>query len=88
VTDRGQLQLSRRKVRDRSIVLVLVGTVVLMPPVAGISLTDGNIGGIPVPLLYVFVVWSALIAGAATLGRPLLDTEQSPSSTETHAPDS
>lgn len=87
LTDRGQLQLSRRKVRDRSVVLVVVGTVVLMPPVAGISLTDGSIGGIPSPLLYVFVIWAALVAGAALLGRPLLDTEQSPSSTETHSPD-
>ncbi len=88
LTDRGQLQLSRRKVRDRSIVLVLVGTVALLPPVAGISLTDGSIGGIPVPLLYVFVIWAGLIAGAALLGRALLDTEDSPSSTETPAPDS
>jgi len=84
LTDRAQLQLSRRKVRDRSIALLLVGTVVLMPPVAGISLTEGDIGGIPFPLFYVFVVWSVLIAGAAALGRPLLDTNESLSSTETH----
>ncbi|MGI9419953.1 MAG: hypothetical protein ACR2RA_19180 [Geminicoccaceae bacterium] len=88
MTDRAQLQLSRRKVRDRSIALALVGTVVLMPPVAGISLTDGSIGGIPVPILYVFVIWSALIAGAAALGRPLLDTDESASSAEIHRPGS
>ncbi len=86
MTDRAQLQLSRRKVRDRSIVLLLVGTVLLMPPVAGIILTEGSIGGIPLPLLYVFVVWSALIVGAAALGRALLDTDESQSSTETHDP--
>lgn len=84
--DRGQLQLLRRKVRDRSIVLVLVGTVLLLPPVAGISLTDGSIGGIPAPLLYVFAVWAGLIAGAAALARTLLETEDSPSSTETPEP--
>lgn len=86
MTDRGHLQLSRRKIRDRSIVLVLVGMVLLMPPVAGISLTDGTIGGIPVPILYVFVVWAALIAGTAALGKQLLDTDESPSSTESSAP--
>ena len=80
--DRAELQLSRRKIRDRSIALALVGTVALMPPVVGVSLIEGNIGGVPAPLLYVFVVWSVLIAGAAALARPLLDTEESPSSTE------
>lgn len=85
--DRAELQLSRRKVRDRSIALALVGTVLLMPPIVGISLVDDSIGGIPAPLLYVFVVWLALIMGAAALARPLLDTEESPSSTEPHSPD-
>ena len=45
-----------------------------MPPVAGISLIDGNIGGVPIPLLYVFVVWLALIVGAAAQSRSLQDT--------------
>ncbi len=88
MTDRGQLQLARRKVRDRSIVLVLVGAVALMPPVAGVSLTDGTLGGVPVPVLYVFAVWAILIAGAAALGRPLLNAEDSPSSTEMQDPGS
>lgn len=86
--DRAELQLSRRKIRDRSIVLVLVGTVLLMPPAVGISLTDGRIGGIPVPILYVFVIWAALIAGAALLGRPLADTDDSSSPTEPTDPGS
>ena len=86
--DRAELQLSRRKIRDRSIALVLVGTVALMPPVVGVSLIEGNIGGVPAPLLYVFVVWSVLIAGAAALASPLLDTEEPPSSTEPPNPDS
>lgn len=80
--DRAELQLSRRKIRDRSIALVLVGTMALLPPVVGISLIEGSIAGLPAPLLYVFAVWSILIAGAAALARPLLDTEDSPSSTE------
>lgn len=86
--DRAELQLSRRKARDRSIALVLVGTVILMPPVIGISLIEGSIGGIPAPILYVFFVWLTLIAGAAALAGPLLDTEESPSSAEPPNPDS
>ena len=87
LTDRAQLQLLQRKVRDRSIALLLVGTVVLMPPVIGMSLIDGSVGGIPIPVLYVFVIWSALIGGAAALGRPLIDTDESTSSTDRHDPD-
>ncbi|MEL6965181.1 MAG: hypothetical protein AAFO01_20700 [Pseudomonadota bacterium] len=86
--DRAELQLLRRKVRDRSIALALVGTVLLMPPVVGASLVDGSIAGIPAPFLYVFVVWIGLIVGAAILARPLLDTEETPSSTALPNPDS
>ena len=80
--DRDALQLSRRKARDRSLALLLVGSVALLPPVVGIALVEGNIGGLPAPLLYVFAVWSILITGGAALARPLLDTEDSRSSTE------
>lgn len=76
MTDRADPQLSRRKLRDRSIALVLVGVVLLMPPVAGISLIDGKVGGVPIPLLYVFAVWALLIAGAVVLARPLWDSDK------------
>jgi hypothetical protein len=76
LTDRTDPQLSRRKLRDRSIALVLVGVVLLMPPVAGISLIDGTFGGVPIPLLYVFAVWALLIAGAVVLARPLWDSDK------------
>jgi hypothetical protein len=59
------------KTRDRSLVLVLVGTMLLMPPLAGIALIDGRLFGMPIPLLYVFVVWGLLIAGTAWLSRRL-----------------
>ena len=64
-----------RKARDRSIAPLLVGVVLLMPPLIGVSLVDGAIAGLPIPLLYVFAVWAALIAGAAALARPLQNSE-------------
>ena len=70
--DPGQ---ARRKARDRSIALLLVGAVLLMPPLIGVSLVDGTVAGLPIPLLYVFAVWAALIAGAAVLARPLQNSE-------------
>ena len=73
--DPGQ---TRRKARDRSIALLLLGVVLLMPPLIGVSLVDGTVAGLPIPLLYVFAVWAALIAGAAVLARPLQNSEGSP----------
>jgi hypothetical protein len=75
VIDRTDTHLFRRKVRDRSIALVLTGMVLLLPPIAGISSIDLKLGGVPTPLVFVFVVWALLIAGAAALARPLRESE-------------
>ena len=69
--DRSDLHRPLGKTRDRSLVLVLVGTVLLMPPLASIAVVDGRLLGLPIPLLYVFVVWAILIAGTAWLSRRL-----------------
>ena len=63
------------KARDRSIALVVVGIALLMPPLVGVSLVDGSIVGVPVPLVYVFVVWVTLIAAAAALARVLRSSD-------------
>ena len=46
-----------------------------MPPLVGVSLVDGKIAGMPIPIVYVSVVWAALIAAAAALARPLQNSE-------------
>ncbi len=74
--DNRDLQLIRRKVRDRSIALVLVGAVLLMPPIGGLARIDGTVFGIPILLVYMFSVWAALIVGAFLLSRPLRDTDK------------
>lgn len=71
MTDRADLQISRRETRDRSMVLLIVGASLLMPPVAGIFLLDGTVFGIPFLIFYIFAVWLALIIGAAILAKPL-----------------
>ena len=58
-------------------VLLVVGTVLLMPPVAGIFLIDGMLGGLPIPLLYVFAVWTGLILCTAVLAPLLRDGDDS-----------
>ena len=59
--------LSDRKTRDRAVVLLLVGCLLLTPPLAGIFQIDTRIMGIPFTGFYLFAVWGALIAGAAVL---------------------
>lgn len=84
---RGTL-LSRRKIRDRSMVLVLAGVALFMPPLVGMSEIDGKIGGVPVPLVYIFGVWGALIVVAMLLSRRLDDREAPLASSETSDTDS
>lgn len=88
MADRANLHLIRRKTRDRSIALLIAGAVLLTPPLAGISLIDGNIGGVPIPLLYIFAVWIMLITGAGLLSRPLIESDDLSTSTETTEPES
>lgn len=56
--------------------LLMIGAGVLMPPIAGISLVDAQVFGVPVTLAYVFSVWAFLILSAALLARPLLDSAE------------
>jgi hypothetical protein len=59
--------LSDRKTSDRALVLLLVGCLLLTPPLAGIFQLDFKVLGIPFTGFYLFAVWGGLIAGAAVL---------------------
>jgi hypothetical protein len=66
---------ARRKgrVRDRAVVLLVLGVVLWLPPLCGASLVEGRILGLPVPLFYIFAVWALLILGTVLLARPLAE---------------
>ncbi len=74
---------SRSKVRDRSIVHLLVGIVLLLPPVVGVSHIDAKLAGVPVPLLYLFGVWIGLIVVALMLAGPLSRGDRTSATAET-----
>ena len=74
--DRADLQLRRRKARDRSLVLLLIGIVMLLPPGAALFQLDARLFGTPFTLVYVFFVWGGLILGAAILARRLQDSDE------------
>ncbi len=62
---------ARRKRRDLARVLPLLGIVLLASPFMNLVADAGDLGGIPVAVLYVFVVWFALIAATARLATRL-----------------
>ncbi len=74
--DNADLQLARRKTRDRSVALLVLGIVLLMPPMVRIAQIDTTFFGLPFALVYLFVVWALLVLGAALLARPLRDSEK------------
>jgi hypothetical membrane protein len=61
------------KVRDRALVLPLVGALLLISPLVGIFQLEFKLAGIPFTLIYLFTVWAFLIAAAAALSRRLRD---------------
>ena len=66
--------VSDRKISDRALVLLLVGCLLLTPPLAGIFQLDIKVLGIPFTGFYLFAVWGSLIAGAAMLSKHLLNS--------------
>ncbi len=75
MADRAEHQRRVRRTRDRALVLLLLGLVLLLPPVAQIFHLDSKIAGIPVTLLYLFTVWAVLIVGTAWLAPRLSETD-------------
>lgn len=76
MVDHPDLQLARRKIRDRSVALLLVGIAFLMPPMVHVGLIGETFFGLPFALLYLFGVWGLLIVGAALLAKPLRDSDK------------
>lgn len=63
--------LADRKTGDRAIILLVIGCLLLLPPLASVFQLDVRIFGIPFTGLYLFAVWGALIAGTAVLSKRL-----------------
>ena len=74
------------KVRDRALVLPLVGGLLLLSPLAGIFQLDVKLFGVPFTLIYLFTVWAALILGAVSLSRRLRDGDLAASAVDSSAP--
>ncbi|MEM7525039.1 MAG: hypothetical protein AAF360_15040 [Pseudomonadota bacterium] len=63
--------LSATKARDTALALPLAGLVALSPPLIDVFAVEGRIFGAPGIVVYLFVVWAALICLAGLLSRRL-----------------
>ena len=76
--DRADQDRRHRKTRDRALIVLLLGLVLVMPPIAGIFEIEARVFGIPATLLYLFVVWAGLIVATSVLARSLLRSDTTP----------
>ena len=77
--DRTDQTLRDRKSRDRAMILPIVGFVLLMPPVAAVFDLHAKLGGLPFTLVYIFLIWVLLIAGAWLMSHRLEDDTETAS---------
>ncbi len=59
------------KLVSAALFLTILGSLLLLPPLANVFQLQRRFFGIPVELIYLFVCWVALIAGAFWLSRRL-----------------
>ena len=78
-------QIGGIKLRDRSFALVVFGVALLLPPIAGLSLIEAKVFGLPFPVIYAFSVWALLIIGAALLARPLRQSDTSKTASDSES---
>ncbi len=67
--------INAQAARDRTIFLIAVGFVLLMPPLILVADQAAFVLGVPVFYAYVFLCWAALIAGGAILAPRLSPAE-------------
>lgn len=63
--------MERRKIESAALFITILGTMLIMPPLALLFQDARRFAGIPVEVIYLFVIWAALILAAWWLGRNL-----------------
>lgn len=60
-----------RKLVSAALFLTLLGSMLILPPLALLFQLQHRVLGVPAEVIYLFVCWAALVAGAWWLGRYL-----------------
>jgi hypothetical protein len=63
--------MERRKLESAALFLTIAGALLIMPPLAMVFQVHRRFLGVPSEVIYLFLVWAALIAGAWWLGKRL-----------------
>lgn len=63
--------MERRKLVSAALFLTVLGTLFFLPPLAVLFQLERRFLGVPLEVIYLFVCWLGLIAGAFWLGRRL-----------------
>lgn len=63
--------MERRKLESAALFLSLLGVLLILPPLAVVFQLERRVFGVPLEVIYLFVCWLGLIAGAYWLGRRL-----------------
>lgn len=63
--------MTPRKVEHAALFLVLLGALLFVPPLVTLMNIRARILGVPIEVVYLFVVWALLILGAIWLARRL-----------------
>jgi hypothetical protein len=81
--------MTRQKARDAALLLPLFGLLLLLPPFVGLMQGVAGFAGVPAIVLYIFVIWAALIAAGILLsGRLRVEQDlQGSTSIEQAGPD-
>jgi hypothetical protein len=63
--------MERRKLESAALFLSILGVLLILPPLAVVFQLERRVFGVPLEVIYLFVCWLGLIAGAYWLGRRL-----------------
>jgi hypothetical protein len=61
--------MERHKLESASLFLTILAAMLITPPLVLVFQVDGRFLGIPAEVVYLFVAWAAMIAGAWWLSR-------------------
>ncbi len=59
--------MERHKLESASLFLTILGAMLITPPLVLLFQIDGRFLGVPAEVVYLFVAWAGLIAGAGWL---------------------
>lgn len=63
--------MERRKLEAMALFITVFGVLLIIPPIALVFQLERRLFGLPIEVIYLFVCWAGLVAGAFWLGRRL-----------------